>query len=394
MNRIVWYIPFLISMFCMPSETFEILSLQDALADLPDSPSEYITRSTSSIIVTDGITPITVTVAVPDTICGGQPFTITATITNPNATPTGYDVISFDGLIPTNANVTFASASTPTAGSFNSLAGTSGGCPTSGAPGVGAWTLGIPVPATTTWTLTITCNAGAVAGNTPITNSGQIITTIPSTNCVTTNFTIVQSPVANNYSGSVCSNSVLDGTLTETGGTAPFTFTITTFPPPSQGAIAITNPSTGAFQFTPNSSFSGVASFQFDVRDNNGCTSNIATGNITVYPSPSAAPQSLTNCTNTNINGSVASSSSGGTPPYTYAVVGTPIGGTVSMNAANGNYTFTITHDYIGTGSFMYSVTDANGCTSTNTVSIVFAPDVANPFVTLYQEIYGGVPCN
>ncbi|RUX37050.1 structural toxin protein RtxA, partial [Mesorhizobium sp. M7A.F.Ca.CA.002.09.1.1] len=89
------------------------------------------------------------------------------------------------------------------------------------------------------------------------------------------------------------------------------------------------------------------------------------------------------------IAGTVADNVSGGTGPYTYALVSNAIGahGTLTFNA-NGTYSYTLTSPVDGADAnngtntvnnvetFTYQATDANGNTITNTITIDVTDDV------------------
>ena len=57
-----------------------------------------------------------------------------------------------------------------------------------------------------------------------------------------------------------------------------------------------------------------------------------------------------------------------------YAVSTGPAHGSINLNAATGAYTYTPNADYFGSDSFTYSVTDADGDSVTNTVSLTVTP--------------------
>jgi hypothetical protein len=122
--------------------------------------------------------------------------------------------------------------------------------------------------------------------------------------------------------------------------------------------------------------------------------SNTATANIIVFTSPTSMPYSATSCSDAALSGSLAPLVSGGTPPYLFSVVGAPDGGTVSLNAATGDFTFSVTPGFSGSGGFTYAATDANNCTTTNTATFTFATPEPNVFVGPYQIIYVGALCN
>ncbi|MBI4930067.1 MAG: gliding motility-associated C-terminal domain-containing protein [Bacteroidetes bacterium] len=136
-----------------------------------------------------------------------------------------------------------------------------------------------------------------------------------------------------------CLSSNGTATVTPTGGTSPYTYSWS----PSGGTNAIaTGLSAGAYTVT--------------VTDASGCS-----GTSTVTINSSGGPIiSLSNQTNIlcngGNNGSASVTASGGTSPYIFSW--SPSGGTTS--AATG----------LSAGNYTATVTDANGCTNTQTVII------------------------
>ena len=131
-------------------------------------------------------------------------------------------------------------------------------------------------------------------------------------------------------------------TVAGAGGTSPYTYSI------------------DGTNFGVSGTFSNLAagSDTVTVKDANGCT---ATQGVTITQTAAAVSASISSQTNVacfgGSTGSVTVAGSGGTGPYTYSIDGTNFGssGTFS-NLAAGSYTVT--------------VKDANGCTTTQAVTI------------------------
>ncbi|MBD7999348.1 LamG-like jellyroll fold domain-containing protein [Oerskovia gallyi] len=89
-------------------------------------------------------------------------------------------------------------------------------------------------------------------------------------------------PVAQDVSASTVSGTLVTGTLT---GSSPSggTLTFEVVAAPSSGTVALTNPATGAFTYTPPAGFVGTTSFTFRVGAN-GLWSNVATATVQVAP--------------------------------------------------------------------------------------------------------------
>ena len=91
-------------------------------------------------------------------------------------------------------------------------------------------------------------------------------------------------PTASNGSVSTTAGTAVNGTLSASDSDGDsLTFAIASNP--SHGSVSITNSSTGAFTYTPNSNYSGSDSFTFTATDSAGNVSNAATESVTVNPS-------------------------------------------------------------------------------------------------------------
>ena len=159
-------------------------------------------------------------------------------------------------------------------------------------------------------------------------------------------------PIATGVTGSVCSNSMLNGTLTGavTGGTPPYIYSRIGLP---VGGFAAVNPN-GTFLFTPSAGAT-AGMFAYQVTDEKGC---FGTGpvNIKINPAPIAMSGMFTGCDN-GFTGSLASLVTGVNPPFTFTgPIGPVINGTVTISPA-GNFVFIPIGE--GSASFNYEVTDS-----------------------------------
>src|SRR5205823_6381414 len=131
-------------------------------------------------------------------------------------------------------------------------------------------------------------------------------------------------------------------TVAGSGGTSPYTF------------------SKDGVNFGASGTFGSLAagSYTVTVKDANGCTT---TQPVTITQPASALGSSISSQTNVacfgGATGSVTVAGSGGTSPYTYAIDGTTFG-------ASGTFSS------LGAGSYTITVKDANGCTTTQGVTI------------------------
>jgi hypothetical protein len=150
---------------------------------------------------------------------------------------------------------------------------------------------------------------------------------------------------------------------TVSGGTAPYTFSVTGTLP---NGLTL-NTSTGALTGTPTVS----GTFTLQVKDANGATAatscpfTIASVLALTCPAVSSGEVGVA------LN-SLAPSVSGGIAPYTFSVTGTLPSG-LTLNTSTGAITGTPT----ASGTFTLQVKDANGVTAATTCPFTIVPDVA-----------------
>ncbi|QJA21275.1 cadherin repeat domain-containing protein [Pectobacterium punjabense] len=176
-------------------------------------------------------------------------------------------------------------------------------------------------------------------------------------------------------SGTIVATDVDGDTLSYTVGT-----------PPANGTLTL-NSATGAYTYTPGANFNGNDRFVVTVSDGNGgtATSTVSIGVRPVNDAPVTADQSIATDEDTPVSGTiVATDVDGDTLSYT---VGTqPQHGTLTLDGATGQYTYTPAQDYNGNDRFIVTVSDGNGGTTTSTVSIGVRP-VNDAPVTADQSI-------
>ena len=187
-------------------------------------------------------------------------------------------------------------------------------------------------------------------------------------------------PVANNGSVSTSQNTAVSGTLSASDSDGDsLTFAVASNP--SNGSVTITNASTGAFTYTPNSGFSGSDSFTFTATDSAGNVSNAATESVTVNAAnstPTASNGSVTTNQDTAVNGTLSASDSDG-DSLTFAVVTNPSHGSVSItNSATGAFTYTPNAGYSGSDSFTFHATDSAGNVSNTATESVTVNGTTN----------------
>ncbi|MBI2967371.1 MAG: T9SS type A sorting domain-containing protein [Bacteroidetes bacterium] len=252
------------------------------------------------------------------------------------------------------------------------------------------------------------------------------------TACVSTTVTVNQNPTVSLSQTNITCNGLCNGSVTATpsGGTAPYTYnwsnsgvtqtinalctgtytvtvtdnkgcTVTSNATVTQPSILVTtnsvanvtcngqcdgalttNPSGGIPPYTYNWTGGGVtqtinslcaANYTVTVTDNNGCTTDVASS--VTQPSALITINSVTNVScNGQCTGSITTSPSGGTAPYTY-------------NWSNSGVTQTI--NTLCAGTYTVTVTDNKGCTTT-AISTVTEPTVLITSAGLDQSICDG----
>jgi VCBS repeat-containing protein len=142
---------------------------------------------------------------------------------------------------------------------------------------------------------------------------------------------------------------------------------------PVNGSVTL-NPATGSFVYTPNPGYNGSDSFVVIVSDGNGGTTT-STVNIGVTPvndAPVSSNQNLTTNENVALNGAISASDPDG-DTLSYSVSGAPANGSLVLNPATGSFVYTPAPGYTGSDSFVVTISDGNGGTTTSTVNIGIA---------------------
>jgi len=181
-------------------------------------------------------------------------------------------------------------------------------------------------------------------------------------------------PIANNgnlnVTEDITSISILTGATSNSG---VLTFAIASNA--SKGTITITNTSTGAYSYVPNSNATGADTFTFNTIENGTTTSLIATISVNIAninDAPVATNSNLSLIENTNINANVSANDIDN-DTLNYSISISPTIGTVTLNSQTGAFTYTSTGGN-GADSFSYLVSDGNGGSDTGTVTLTISP--------------------
>jgi VCBS repeat-containing protein len=232
---------------------------------------------------------------------------------------------------------------------------------------------------------TVTCTATDVTGNL---GSGSFTVTVLGT-----------APIAQNSTITTDEDTAFNGTLIASAAEgAALTFSLVT--PPAFGSLVITNPSTGAFTYTPALNRSGGDSFTFQVTAA-GAVSNIATVSINITAA-NDAPVAFDGTSESSEDGLAIGPLLVSDPDslvVQFEVVSQPAHGTVfNLNPVatplGGSFEYIPHANYNGVDSFTFRAVDgdlnSNVATITITVTPVNdAPDLSLAVVTMQEGVAG-----
>ncbi len=164
-------------------------------------------------------------------------------------------------------------------------------------------------------------------------------------------------------------------TVTATGGTASYTYAISSGTLPSGVTL---NADTGALSGIPN--VAGTFNFTVRATDANGCQGTQAYSVVMTCPTIAITPTTLT----TGLVGTAYSqtlSASGGAASYTgWTVTSGTLPAGLTLNPTSGVISGTPTASNGAGGTFTVRVTDANGCQGTQVISLKICPVITlNP---------------
>ena len=346
----------------------------------PSIPNATIANAgTYSLTITVGTTtspPVTTTVVInPNPVADAGPAQAICAGTSATLTASGggtYQWSSPPGSATATASVTPAATSTYT------VTVTSNGC--TGTDNVTVTVNPLPTPSVTS-TNPATCgmsngSATAAGGVSYLWSDSQTtatasnlasgiytVTVTDANGCTATtsaNVTSTSAPSATASStNETCGQS--NGTVTATAvGTCGAGFTYSWNTMPAQSSAIATNLPAGTYTVTVSCS---------------GCTAT-ATATVTNLAGPSVSISGVVNATCSFSNASATATATGGTPNYSYQWNCTP--SQYSQNMVN-----------VPAGNYIVSVTDANGCVATNSVTLTSSPGITTTITGFTNEDCG-----
>ncbi|UCL88439.1 retention module-containing protein [Pseudomonas sp. HS-18] len=137
----------------------------------------------------------------------------------------------------------------------------------------------------------------------------------------------------------------------------------------------VLNTATGDYTYTPSKDYNGPDSFTVRVSDGKGgFVDSVVNVNVApVNDAPTTADQSKTTAEDTALAGKIVASDVDG-DPLSYAVKTGVAHGTLTLNTATGDYTYTPAKDYNGPDSFTVRVSDGKGGFADSVVSVNVTP--------------------
>jgi hypothetical protein len=166
-------------------------------------------------------------------------------------------------------------------------------------------------------------------------------------------------------------------------GTGPFTYTITSQPPTSDGYCSIS--ATGVVTFDRAAGFSGKVECPYEVTGSNGKVAETGTYDITAYP----IVDGTVAYTPKDVPITVANPRATGTGPFTYKILSGPPASDGSFTfSPNGQITFDPAKNFTGPVNFTFEVRDGHGLYSKPAVTTI---DVGSAGITI-PDAHTGEP--
>jgi VCBS repeat-containing protein len=151
---------------------------------------------------------------------------------------------------------------------------------------------------------------------------------------------------------------------------------------PSNGSVVVN--SDGTFIYTPNPNFNGIDSFTYTISDTNGnqSTTTVTLTVTLVNDLPIiTSPATFTTPEDTLLTATFVATDAD-LDVLTYTVTSTTTNGLLTFNTTSGDWTYTPNANYNGSDSFTVEVSDGNGGTATQVISITVTPVNDLPIIT------------
>jgi hypothetical protein len=191
-------------------------------------------------------------------------------------------------------------------------------------------------------------------------------------------------PVASNVAIATYKAQAISGAMSASdAGGNPLTYSQTN---PAHGTLTV-SASTGAFTYTPTSTYTGADSFTYTAKDTvTGLVSAAATVSIVINTDPAAPaapatePLGITTYKNVAISGTLPATDALGTQ-LQFVAATQPGNGTLTVDQSSGAFTYTPKLNYTGTDSFTFTAANTlTGATSSaTTVSITVNASPVTP---------------
>lgn len=176
-------------------------------------------------------------------------------------------------------------------------------------------------------------------------------------------------PVANAANFTTPVNGTLNNLLSGSDADPDDVLTFAKASDPSSGSVTVNED--GTFTYEPNTGFEGEDSFQFTVNDGTE-NSDPATVTITVgdqNTAPVANNGEFSTVKNEELADNLSATDADG-DDLSYSKVSDPTHGSVTINSADGSFTYMPQTDYVGGDSFQFKVNDGKADSNTATVTI------------------------
>lgn len=158
---------------------------------------------------------------------------------------------------------------------------------------------------------------------------------------------------------------------------------------PSKGTVSVTDPSRGAYVYTPNTDASGTDSFTFKATDAHGADSNVVRVLVDITPvndAPGAVDDTLVTVQGTAKEGTLrATDVEGDRLNYSLVSNGT-LGMATITDASTGSYKYVPNPNATGTDTFTFKANDGTADSNTATVTVTI-----NPIVEIRLEAEKGL---